>query len=824
MRVGYSEVDLVAMLPTLDWRDDPHIPNTKAVPTWQVAGAVLHGLSGDADILASPPFSILPRPAKLESVLMYLKSQGLDTGKAYSTLDAFISAVRQLSLNLPPCDELTIVRATDCLEAETFESWNRRHGGALGRLRQSDALNVTTHMRIGKLTTQEAGKQVLGPWGDLVLAIGNYVMPPSRVVDEPLDVYVSDWMEAVEVATHHRNRLPLVARLMCEWYTIAMWPAKLRNTVLDPIDAQLDLQARRLYADKQTREECIESRFDVLLKHLPALRSVLLPAAGKQAHGLAQHLANKLCEGVVDLVSLDLYEELEELVGTWLPGVQAEVTLATPSARVAWLVRRATAMKEAPKLLPSDGGASGSSKSTSLLSKVQAHSMVDICKSSQFLTLVSDIQPYLDQISAGMTGDDAGDAVFNVLRRCFKSDQEHRPITAVVQWLVSDVQALPYHEVFTKLVWVRDNMVKYLGRGIGSDSEWMPLERSEGYVVLQAVKSRMDSGYYSKINYYNEVYLRLRSYINSEAETEMDPELLWQDTDAMRRRLPSCNKLFELYGYGGPGQDNSFASIVNLAISYIDNAPTGLKKIHQAKVAHAMPLLLDDVGSTWKETMAGDPNMTFFRSFVNPTLHASHLQAMATSQAAASHVQLVNSAYPGFLKQIAETAQASTPVMPNTGLVNKYVPKPQTTTNKRPIAAVSAPSQQPSTSGVSFSAAATAKHPIIPEWAANLDKKGQMHPDGWVGLSANLVEENNVTVSLQLPEKKITFVKSELAKELKCKIGDKCWAVGCTMHPSPKNQVFCRFKGQPGHKQGGAAHTFPPGFSAKVQVPPFRLP
>ena len=61
--------------------------------------------------------------------------------------------------------------------------------------------------------------------------------------------------------------------------------------------------------------------------------------------------------------------------------------------------------------------------------------------------------------------------------------------------------------------------------------------------------TKMNNGEYDKIHFYNEVYLAIRSFVNGEPETGMIADSLWTDTDAMRRMLPSCNKLFELYKY-----------------------------------------------------------------------------------------------------------------------------------------------------------------------------------------------------------------------------------------------------------------------------------
>ena len=66
----------------------------------------------------------------------------------------------------------------------------------------------------------------------------------------------------------------------------------------------------------------------------------------------------------------------------------------------------------------------------------------------------------------------------------------------------------------------------------------------------------------------------------------------------------------------------------------------------------------------------GMPGMPFPASFVNPTLHASHLEAIATDQAAAAQAQLMNKSYPGFLSAIAKNVSAGAAVVPPTGLVH----------------------------------------------------------------------------------------------------------------------------------------------------------
>jgi hypothetical protein len=678
-------------------------------------------------------------------------------------------------------------------------------------------------LNLGELTKpNQSGTLLLGPAGDLIVGAGAFLNPEDRVTNSPFHLYVTDLLALVDIPVAMRNRLPLVGRQVGKWYTSAMWPVELRNTAFDPVEAQLDLQARSQYANSTTRADAVAARFDVLLQQLKSVKSQVEPLRGMETYHLVEHLVSKLI-GSQDSITVNPFIELDGIIETWWPSIQAEANLNTPRDRATWLVGRVATMKSAPKLLPADpSSSSGRQGGNSLLSKVQAESMVNIVKSQAFLELVADIAPKLATISAGQVGPTSHTVVHDVLRRCFKSDSVVTPITAIVQWLVSDTPALPYHSVFTQLVWVRENKAVYLGRGLATDDAWNPLPRCEGFLVLDSVIEKMDAGRYSEIHFFNDLYLALKSFMNSEPEVAVTQEVLWTNTDNMRKMLPACNKIFEMYGYGGANKPNSFASVITNAINFIDNAPTGLHDVHVSKVAKGIPLLLQAVGKTWKDTIGGMPTMPFMTSFVNPTLHAVHLQTFAVDQLAAQQVALLNKVYPGFLSHIASTATTQATVIPNTGLVTAVTPL-----GKRPATQRTAggtPQASPSSSGSTSHAAAKATSQAVAQSPTKFPKKSD--PDDYIGIAAHLVEENAATVTIKgarsTTEQK--YVKKELAKLQGCKTDDKCWPVGVSIKLSPENQIFCNKKGQPGHTTNGKMHQFKAGFSAQVQKQPFRLP
>jgi hypothetical protein len=512
-------------------------------------------------------------------------------------------------------------------------------------------------MQMNKLTrANEVGTQLLAPAGDLIIGAGAYHCPSNRVANTPFSLYLMDMHSLVNVPTSMRTRMQLVGRLVAEWYSRAMWPTELRSTSLDPVDAQLDLHARGQYSRSAERAEAIANRFDVLLQRLDSVRNLIDPLQGAEAYNLVEHIISKLL-GPQDPPSIDPFIEVEAIVKDWLPTVQTHNELKSARERATWLINQVAAMKAAPKLLPSDSSSqSGGKVSSALLSKVQAGTLVSVVKSNAFLQLVADITPRLTTLIAGQANPLSNQTVYDVLKRCFKSDDNTTPITAVVQWLVSDTPALPYHPIFTQLVWVRQNKAAYAGRGVASDEQWNQLPMCEGFLLLDKVVSKMDDGQYQDINFFDDIYLALKSYMNSEPEQAVGMHQQWHNTDSMRKMLPCVSKVFEMWGYGSASKANSIASVITNAISFIDNAPSGLCEVHVEKVAAATPLLLKAVGETWRGTVRGMPDMPFVQSFVNPTLHSAHLQTLAIDQAAAQQVSMLNKVYPGFLSQIAASA------------------------------------------------------------------------------------------------------------------------------------------------------------------------
>ena len=811
------QLQLQTSLPFLLWETDAYIANNMSFPLHQLVALLLHGMSLDASLSSGRPFAQLMAPTQCHVALTKLVSCGLSLDQPYEDPDLFISAIQAASAIAGECAELTL-SADGAIESLSFATFNASVQRDR-RVRRASNINYLASMELSQLKRSNgSGLYWLGPLGDLILGTGDFIYPPQRIQGSRFHTYLSDLLDFAEVPEKWRGRDAIVARAVSIWYNTAMWPPELRRTVWEAVDVQLDLQARASFKSESTRAACISERFPILLSRLPAMNELVLHLPPQEAFDLISHLASKASK-ISQLTTLDAYLEVDSLIAEWLPAIRAEETLnnlqATPRDKVAWLIKKIGAMESAPKLLPASQ--SGIYNSPALMTKTQSAAMVDIVRSQAFLSLISEVQPYLANVSLGHSGGASQDALFRVLRRCFRNDNEISPITAVAQWLMSDIDALPYHEFFTQMVWVRDNMKVYVGRGVASDANWNPLPLSDGFLITDAVLAKMMKGEYDKINYYNEVYLALKSFVNSEPEVAMSSNSLWTDTDAMRRMLPVCNKLFELFGYGGPDKPNSFSSVVTNAISFIDNAPSGLRDMHVQKVAAGLPLLLEAVGKTWRETMSGMPMMPFPATFVNPVLHSRHLQTMATDQTAAAQAQLMNKSYPGFLAAIAKTAPTATAVMPPTGLVT-------TASGKRPAAQALGGPQKIGTSSVTF--APSTSSTTATKSPPPTKSPAQRGSDALGELAAH-VSETNSTVTIKAPRTIGTgsvYVKSELAKLEGCKVFDRCWPVGVSIKPWPENLKFCPCKGQKGHEPNGKMHQFKPGFSQKVQKPPFRKP
>ena len=101
-----------------------------------------------------------------------------------------------------------------------------------------------------------------------------------------------------------------------------------------------------------------------------------------------------------------------------------------------------------------------------------------------------------------------------------------------------------------------------------------------GEVVMDEVVSKMDNGEFHLIHFYNDLVLPLRSYLNQSRETAIDPGRMWKETEIMREILPVGNNLFQAYGFGSSTKDNSFGSLIEKVISFIQGAATPMKAYH----------------------------------------------------------------------------------------------------------------------------------------------------------------------------------------------------------------------------------------------------
>ena len=822
VRVTDAKLTLQSALPYLTWQPDPFVAGGSVCPLSELSACLYYGITPEVGMLRRPPFAQVLSVHQCHLALQKLVECGLSLNTAYEP-DTFAAAVYLAADRAGPCPELTMT-AGNVWAVETFAEHTARVGRRAQQITQDPSLDFITNIELGRLTqTTDMGQLHLAPLADMVIGTGDFVGAECRLAGTRFHTYMTDIVELANIPVSMRLRAPIVARSVCEWYVHSVWPIELRNTVMEAVDTQLDLQARARYHNSATSAACIAERFETLLKRLPSLREVLHPLPAAEAYKLAAHLVTKLSDVQSSQAAMADYCEADKVVEKLLPSMRA-CPLPPTAARdkIGWIVQRVSAIKAAPKLLPSIGGSSGGFGSA-LVAKGQAASLSDIVTSRSFLSLVADVQPHLTAIAGGLACANSVDAVFNCLRRCFLVEETNgvltvAPITAVVQWLASDVEPLPYHEFFTEMVWVRDNLPTYFGRGIASDDLWNLLPMAAGFVLASEVVRKLREGLFHLINFYNEIYLALRSFINGEAEVGMDPKQLWRDTDAMRRMLPVCNKAFEMLGYGGPERPYSFASVITTAIAYIDNAPVGLNEVHIAKVAAGMPLLLEAVGKTYAETMKGMPGMAFPSSFVNPTLHATHMEAIATDQAAAAQAMMLNKSYPGFLSAIARSVSLNTAVIPSTGLVQSH----STAAGKRPAAAAATSvSKVVKLAGVSPAASST-----LPATVANSTKQGSTTAEGYIGLAAHMVKQNNTTLTITNPRSKAehVFVKHEMAKLQNCGVHEKCWGVGASVRNYPENLMFCTEKGKPGHEAKGIKHQFILGFSSKVQNPPFRKP
>jgi hypothetical protein len=487
-------------------------------------------------------------------------------------------------------------------------------------------------------------------------------------------------------------------------------------------------------------------------------------------------------------------------------------------------------LDKANKLLPASQPSKPGNKKGPLpiADKVHASLMGQLITSMEFINLWSTIHPQLELIKAGMIEDTLDDTLSQVLGMCFSNDAEGGPIIWVVQWLVSDLSALPYHLFFIEMLVVRNKKAVYIGCCIARDASGDPLEGAAGFVVTDDIVTKMDNGQFHLINFYNDLLLPLRSYVNQSKEAAIDPSRLWKETELMREILPIGSNLFQAYGYGSAAKDNSFGSLVEKVISFIQGAATPMKAYHIQKVASNMPRILKAAGETFVEAMYSPPTAIFPSSFLNPVTHAAHLEDLRINVEASRQMTTLGRAFPGLMNHLAAAAvDPSTAFIPQTGLVTKYqsakrpAPKP---TPKGPVQGGDKSKPSSSNSRAGPSQRSMAAPYMSGKSSMHVKKQKPSTPEDYLGLGAHIVTENQSTVTITSSKpggKASRYSKTEMARHLKCKAEDKCWAVGVSLKPHPQNLMFCNNKS---HRPDDPAHKFPQGFAQLVQSPPFHQP
>ena len=856
VRITDASLPLSSACPDLPWTADPHGCEGKTIPLAALTGVLAHGAYAAADIRDMSIASGALLPASAHRILASLVNHGLYLGAPYASTDALLAAVKAASSSAGVCEDLTIHQedlfatqtfghAQASLNSQSSTSQNRGvatrsssgqgpqaepSGDSEAALLRDDAINFVSHLSFGSLV--DAGG-ILAPFGDLSISCGPYYRANQRTEGSQFHCIMLDLrgMHPPEI-----RREQLLAGLIAQNWTSSMWPPPLRNTSFEPLANQLDVNARAKFASPRQRLSVLTERFTILLRTLPSLEKICGNMLPNEAYALLSPMSKQLVP-LTDETSIDQFFELDKIVATWLLTVDSMASLSTPREKVQWIVEKVKQLDKANKLLPAINPASaGKAKrgSRPIADKVHSSLMGQLITSTDFIKLWATVAPIISQIKKGELGECLDDQISRVLGYCFSNDDEGGPLIWVAQWLVSDLTALPYHLFFTEMIVVRNKKAIYLGHAIAKDASGIQLEGATGFVVTDEIVTKMDNGEFDKIHFYNELVLPLRSYVNQSREKAIEPSRMWRETEIMREVQMVGSYLFQAYGFGSAAKDNSFGSLIEKCIVFIQSAATPMKTYHVQKIASNLPRILKAAGDTFVEAMFSPPTIDFPSSFLNPVTHAAQLEDLRINTEASKQMTTLARAYPGLMHQLAAAAvDPLTSFIPQTGLVTQYSnksqsPKPGPPSAKRNTVGsktgqgTSKPGgnpAQPATQGPSNS-----KPYISGKQSQAAKRQKPSTPEDYLGLASHLVKENQSTVSISNPKTgQIVrkYNKTEMAKHLKCKAEDRCWPVGVSIKTYPQNLMMCNNRN---HKADDPAHQFPKGFSQQVQNPPFCLP
>jgi hypothetical protein len=870
VRVTDVTLPLKTSCPSLPWLPDPFMPDSHALPLAAIAGILGHGSFSSADLQDAPMPSLALIPSSAHRILTHLTSSGLTLQETYNSVDLFISAVRAAAEASGSCPQLQLQRE-DFFSTQRFQevAAPAQHpppqgGRGRGRGRANpnnnnnnqpnnnnnnnnnhalqvaapapqpgndadDSIDYVGHLKIGSLVDATG---LLAPLGDLIIATGSYFLTNQRSEGSQFHAIMSD-LKAKQPGEVSRDSL--LGGLVAHWWSTAMWPAALRNTTFQGLQNQLDVNARARFMDRAQRVSVLTERFTILLQSTPHLKALCGGMLPSEAYALLHPMCKQLVP-LSDDASVDQFFELDKVVSQWTQTVSGMLDLTTPRERVQWIVEKVKMLDKANKLLPASNTAKPGARKGPLpiADKVHAALMGQLITSPEFINLWSTIQPQIELIKTGLIEDTLDDTLSQVLGECFANDPEGGPIIWIVQWLVSDLSALPYHLFFTEMLVVRNKKAVYIGCCIARDAAGAPLEGAAGFIVTDDIVTKMDQGQFHLINFYNDLLLPLRSYVNQSKEAAIDPSRLWKETELMREILPIGSNLFQAYGYGSAAKDNSFGSLVEKVISFIQGAATPMKSYHVQKVASNMPRILKAAGETFVEAMHSPPTAIFPSSFLNAITHAAHLEDLRINVEASRQMTTLGRAFPGLMNHLAAAAvDPSTAFIPQTGLVTKYQSSSTKRATSKQAQKTSTPGSsktyQTSKSGGAGARAGPSQRSMATPYmsgttAANNKRQKPSTPEDYLGLGAHIVTENQSTVTITSSKpggKANAYSKTEMARHLKCKAEDKCWAVGVSLKPFPQNLMFCNNKS---HRPDDPTHRFPQGFAQLVQSPPFHQP
>lgn len=868
VRVQDMTLPLKDACPALPWEPDPHLPGGFVLPLAALTGVLCHGSRASQEVQDLPVPSVALLPAAAHRILSHLVTSGLSLQDPFVSADALITSVRLAAEAAGDCQQLLLHRS-DFFSTQRFQDaaapaqqpqgqGGRGNGRGRGRANHNalqvapqapppdaaaDAtLDFVRHLKIGTLTDASG---LLAPLGDLLIALGRYITAESRVEGTQFHSVMSD-LKGKQPSDVTRDSL--LGGMVAHWWTGAMWPQALRNTVFQDLHNQLDISARGRFTDRTQKITVLTERFSILLKSTPSISAIcsgMLPAE-------AYALLNPMCKQLVPLAdetSIDQFFELDKIVSQWILTVDGMLDLTTPREKVQWIVEKVKMLNKANKLLPTPSSTASTKWTRSkkgpppIADKVHASVMGQMITSQDFIELWSATQPQLELIRSGFIEDSLDDTLSQVLGMCFCNHPEGGPILWVVQWLVSELSALPYHMFFTEMLVVRNKKAVYLGNAVARDAAGLPLEGAAGFVVTNDIVEKMDNGEFHLIHFYNDLLLPLRSYVNQSREAAIEPTRLWKETEIMREILPIGSNLFQAYGFGSAAKDNSFGSLVEKVIGFIQGAATPMKQYHVQKVSSNMPRIMKAAGETFLEAMHSPPTALFPSSFLNPVTHAAHLEDLRINTEAAKQMTTLSRAFPGLMHHLAAAAvDPSAAFIPQTGLVTKFNTRgPSKAPQRDRSAASSSRTQGKGAGGGKGKGTAQQRTPYAPgrsnqpygqanqpyvsgRQGVPSKKQKPSTPDDYLGLAAHIVTENQSTLTLTSSKpggKANKYSKTEMARHLKCKVEDRCWAVGVSLKPHPQNLMFCNNKS---HRPDDPAHQFPNGFSQLVQKAPFWQP